>query len=41
MHSKALIGPLRIVSHVVLAAMAAAVIYAAYIALANWASIAV
>jgi len=41
MHGKAMVGPLRILSYVVLAAMAAALVYAAYISLANWASIAV
>jgi len=40
-HAKALFGPFRVLSYVVLAAMAAALIYAAYISLANWASIAV
>lgn len=37
----ALVGPLRVLSYIVLAAMAAALVYAAYIALANWPSIAV
>jgi hypothetical protein len=34
-------GALRILSYVVLAAMAAALLYAGYISLANWAGIAV
>ena len=41
MDGKALVAPLRILSYVVIAAMAAALIYAAYISLANWSGIAV
>lgn len=41
MHNKAIAGSLRIISYAVIAAMAAALIYAAYISLANWAGIAV
>jgi hypothetical protein len=41
MHVKALAGPLRIVGYVVIAAMAAALIYAVWISLSNWSSIAV
>jgi hypothetical protein len=40
-HNKAIAGSLRIISYAVIAAMAAALIYAAYISLANWAGIAV
>ncbi len=36
-----LAAPLRILGYVVLAAMAAALVYAMYISLVNWASIAV
>lgn len=41
LNSAAAHGPLKILGIVVLAAMAAALLYAAYIALANWAHIAV
>lgn len=41
MNTTAVFGPFRILGYVVLAAMAGALVYAAYIALANWASIAV
>jgi hypothetical protein len=40
-NSAALHGPLKILGIVVLAAMAAALVYTVYIALANWAHIAV
>lgn len=41
MDAKAFVTPLRILSYVVIAAMAIALIYAAYISLANWSGIAV
>ncbi len=41
MDGKAFITPLRFLSYVVIAAMAAALIYAGYISLANWSGIAV
>lgn len=41
MHGKALIVPLRVLSYVVIAVMAAALLYAGYISLANWSGIAV
>lgn len=41
MDGKALVAPLRVLSYVVIAAMAAALLYAAYIAVANWAGIGV
>ena len=41
MQGKAFVTPLRILSYVVIAAMAIALIYAAYITLANWSGIAV
>jgi hypothetical protein len=37
----AVFGSLRVLSYIVLAAMAAALLYAGYISLANWAGIAV
>jgi hypothetical protein len=39
--TRALFGPFRILGYVVIAAMAGALLYGLYIALANWASIAV
>ena len=41
MDGKALVVPLRILGYVVLAAMAAALVYAAYISFVNWSGIAV
>ncbi len=41
MNNKAVIGSLRVLSYVVLAAMAAALVYAAYISFVNWSGIAV
>jgi len=41
MHGKALVVPLRVLSYVVIAAMAGALVYAAYIAFVNWSGIAV
>jgi hypothetical protein len=41
MKNNAVAGSLRIVSYVVIGVMAAALIYAGYISLANWAGIAV
>ena len=41
MKKNAVIGSLRILSYAVIAVMAAALIYAGYISLANWAGIAV
>jgi hypothetical protein len=41
MDGKAFVAPLRILSYVVIAVMAAALVYAGYISLANWAGIAV
>lgn len=41
MDAKALVTPLRILSYVVIAVMAVALIYAAYISLVNWPGIAV
>jgi hypothetical protein len=40
-NNKAVIGSLRVLSYVVLAAMAAALVYAAYISFVNWSGIAV
>ena len=40
-NNNTLFGSLRVLSYVVIAAMAAALLYAGYISLANWAGIAV
>jgi hypothetical protein len=40
-NNKTLIGSLQVLSYVVLAAMAAALVYAAYISFVNWSGIAV
>jgi len=41
LNTKALFVPFRVLGYAVLAVMTAALLYAVYIALANWASIAV
>lgn len=41
MQASSAFGPFKILSYVVLAVMAAALLYAFYISLANWSSIAV
>jgi hypothetical protein len=41
MAGKAFVAPLRILAYVVIAAMGAALVYAAYISLVNWPGIAV
>lgn len=41
MNNKTIIGGLQVLSYVVIAAMAAALVYAAYISFVNWSGIAV